>query len=359
MSVNYTLNFDGQTIEIVFNSVSLCDAVGKIEFCSRLLYKLSPDSRGIWTIASTPRIDAHIVGFPKTIEWTRPTEKTLLGKSSIPITDQLKTDIQTALQGIVGTKLSRFSQKSHRFSIFLNDTHEQFDYSFSSRSRPVIAFCVLWDQRKHPRDHLEVRSDSSIVNLDKFGDLRQAGEIVKLYGDPSKTIDELRNQGFPRATDMSPRGTYIEITRDHLYNTIQEHYHLVNRRQSLDDQVGRSQIPSSIEARLYAHSSNRCNNCGQQFPDEYLAPDHRVPSIVRADNLSTTNFLTVLQTLCVRCNQVKREACKKCPYEHQCDKCAWAYPEKHHLSHSSVNLIRERAESYGVDIDQFINEVLK
>ncbi len=188
---------------------------------------------------------------------------------------------------------------------------------------------------------------------------RNSRESIKTYGDPSKTIDELRNQGFPRGTDQSPNGTFLDITRANRYNTIQELYKLVNRIQSQGDRVGRSQIPNTYRQQLYAAANYICSNCGQQYLPEYLAPDHRVPSIVQSDNLTAINFKEVLQVLCVRCNQVKREACKKCPYGHQCHLCAWAYPEKLGVSKSSLETLRSEAKKQTISINELISKTFK
>jgi NRPS condensation-like uncharacterized protein len=94
------------------------------------------------------------------------------------------------------------------------------------------------------------------------------------------------------------------------------------------------------------------------FEEKYLSPDHRVPSIVQADELSEANYLEVLQTLCSKCNQVKREACKKCPYEHDCEKCHWAYPEKFGVSVPNMKKLKELADAEGATINSYLNDLL-
>ena len=342
------------TLKINFNSKQLCDAVGRVEFCSKILYQLKPNANGVWKITNSPRIDANIVGFPDAITWSRVNDLTLAGKSSANFKKEYITELKNSLLGIQGIKVNEFTPTQYYFSIKDNKKNKIYTYEFDSRSRALVAFCVLWDGENHPRDHLEVTRDPSVVYLAEYP---FTNVLTKTYGDPSKTIDELRNQGFPRSTDQSPRGVALEITRLLKYNTVQEHYKLINKIQSLSDRVGRSQIPDKYKRLLYKESNYVCNNCGQQYPFEYLAPDHRVPSIVKSDNLSPSNFMKVLQTLCVRCNQVKREACKKCPYNHQCDKCAWAYPEKLGISKTSHDLLKNKSTKLGISINDFIKKV--
>ena len=133
---------------------------------------------------------------------------------------------------------------------------------------------------------------------------------------------------------------------------------LLNREQSLQDQVGRSQIPNSYKTKLYEKHNSTCANCGQRYEHKYLAPDHRVPSIVESDDLSAMNYLTKLQTLCVRCNQVKRESCKKCPYEHKCRQCEWAFPEKYGVSASQVRQLRQLGDKKGLTAREMLKELI-
>lgn len=344
---------DNKTVKISFSAASLCSAVARFEFCSRLLYGSKPNTAGVWENSNEPRVDAHILGFPKHIEWSRPDANILYGNSNATLTLEYVEELKKAIYGIKGNKDNQFQKVQYSFSIMKNDTNQVYQYRFHNRSRAVVAFSVLWDQAVHPRDHMEVQRASSLKYLVDYPK-KDGLEGTRTYGDPSKTVDELRNEGFPRDTDQSPRGISIHVTRANRYDNLQEHYQLQKREQSFPDQVGRSQIPERFKRLLYAESEYTCNNCGEVFEGQYLAPDHRVPSIVEADNLSEYNYMQVLQTLCVRCNQVKREACKKCPYMHNCSKCAWAYPEKHGISKKSVYLLRAEAELEGLTINELV-----
>lgn len=353
------INQDRKTFEVHFTASQLCSAVGRLEFCSRLLYNLRPNDEAVWHQSQKPRVNAHIIGFPKHIMWARPTELILKGSSDQKIEDAYFKELELAIKSIKGKKLNEFNVTEFSFSIIDNSTNKTYNYTFDSRSRAIVAFCVLWDGDNHPRDHLEVWRSPSVPFLAEFPIDSSAGDSIKTYGDPSKTIDELRNQGFPRNTDQSPRGMSLDITRANKYNTIQEHYKLVKREQSQADRVGRSQIPNKYKTLLYKDSKYQCNNCGETFPAEYLAPDHRVPSIVQSDNLSAENFKTVLQTLCVRCNQVKRESCKKCPYGHNCSLCAWAYPEKFGVSKNNLKLLEKLAKDKSITVNELIQSAFE
>ena len=325
-------------------------AAKRLIFCSILLHSLSPNRSGKWERVAKSRVDACIQGLTKNIEWCSPSQKILLGKSKIDFDEKL---IINSINNIIGYKRNDFSRPEYLITIVHNN--HTYNYKFDNRSRALVAFCILWDKKDHPRDHLELSMNSSKDNflLEKSKDFNG-----KYYGDPSKTIDELRNQGFPRQTDKSPRGKYINVTRKEMYGTKQEHYQLIEREQSLLDKVGRSQIPKSYAKKLYEKHNYQCNNCMQVYEENYLAPDHRVPSIVEEDNLSTSNYLLKLQTLCVRCNQVKREACKKCPINHKCSQCSWAYPEKFNISMENLIKLKNRAERQKITINNLIQKLL-
>lgn len=353
---HFTIKHNCNIVQVDFTSKQLCDAVGRLEFCSRLLYDLSPNTNAVWVKSRTPRINANILGFPKNISWSRKGKLTLIGTSNSALLKSYLAELATSITSIIGKKKNIFSPTEYAFTISDNDTRTNYSYVFDNRSRALVAFCVLWDGSNHPRDHLEVKRDPNVVYLAGFPLVKKE---TKTYGDPSKTIDELRNQGFPRNTDESPRGPSLKITRANNYGTKQEHYLLTKKTQSSLDRVGRSQIPKKYKKLLYENSRYVCNNCGQTFTFDYLSPDHRIPSIVKPDNLNPLNYMDVLQTLCVRCNQVKREACKKCPYGHQCLKCAWAYPETLGISQSSFKTLKAESDNRGIGINALIETLFK
>ena len=332
---------DESTATLTFQSKAQRKAIEKIILASRLLHSLKPNVNGIWTQTDTPRVNASIKGFTKNIKWQTVDELTLKLNSIIdPLTEHAIEQLKVSIAGFLlrSNPNDMFSRPLYSFEIINHDEETVYPYSFSGRGREIMALCVLWDKQPHPRNDLEVNFQEK-----------------RTYGDPSKTVDELRNQGFPRETDRSDNGTYISVTRSHSYNGQQEHYQLLRCDQSLDDMVGRSQIPPRYKRALFEHDNHTCGVCGNVYEAAYLAPDHRVPSIVEHDHLSPSNYLTKLQTLCVRCNQVKREACKKCPYARDCQNCEWAYPETAGLSIDSIKRLRHISSQKNMTINQLLD----
>ncbi|MEZ9302212.1 HNH endonuclease [Vibrio breoganii] len=352
----YTVSDDYKKITIQFQNKPICNAVGRFEFFSRLLYELKPNASGVWEVCDVGRLNAYIKGFPPEITWERISDKVLVANGKYPLTQDHIDDIGCAIDGIIGTKENEFTKTVYSFSIVDLDSEQEHNYEFLGRARSVGAFCVLWDMNDHPRDHLEISRSKSLKILDKYPQSTN-NNVEKYYSDPSKTVDECRNEGFPRDTDQSKRGTYIKVSRRAVYGTSQEHYQLLKREQSLDDRVGRSQIPDKYKRKLYADADYTCQHCGQVYEERYLAPDHRVPSIVQADNLSQDNYLDVLQTLCVRCNQVKRESCKKCQYDHDCEKCSWAYPERFGITEATKIRLEKIAKHKGILTEELMIKV--
>ena len=352
-SINTYITSDSiHQVELTFKKKLDKDAVARLIFCSKLLHSMAPDESGIWSEVTIPRVDAHYLGFTKNINWKINEKLVLVGSSEKKLD---KDSIKMSIDGVIGTKENEFKNKNYKFYIKSVEENKIYTYDFDNRSRALIAFSIIWDKREHPRDDLE-------LHLKPHSDNQLLGKLStfngKIYGDPSKTIDELRNQGFPRKTDQSSNGVYISVGRDTSYGTLQENYRLMIRQQSILDKVGRSPIPPKFREVLYDIGEHTCSNCGQIYQSNYLAPDHRVPSIVEADDLNETNYLKKLQILCVRCNQIKREACKKCPYNHKCSDCGWAYPEKFNISQQTLDLARKQATIRGLTIDDYISSLI-
>jgi hypothetical protein len=292
--------------------------------------------------------------------WNRP-EKNLL-QIHCPndeITEDKIQELEIAITGIQGDKeADSLASSVYQFKIKDLSTNQVYEYTFTGRGRAIIAFCVLWDLQDHPRNDLEVISKEPILN--------EFPVIIKdipsrHYGDPSKAADELRNQGFPRKSDLTNQEDEfsLHVYNNDSYGNQQTHYQLLKRDQNSSYKVGRSAIPKSIKQKLYEHSDFTCNMCKEKFAFEYLAPDHRVPSIVQEDNLTVDNFLVVLQCLCKGCNQVKRESCKKCPYNKECNRCHWAYPEKHLISKSLVQNLKAHSEAKNLTPDELLRKLLE
>jgi len=348
---------DEKVVEIKFGETKLCNVFFRLEFCSRLLHSLQPGlDDATWRPTTSPRVNAHILGLPSRATWERLGAKRAKGIFDTAATPGDIDAIRETIRGLEGSKPNEFQNKETVFSIVDNSNDKIFSYKFLSSSRPIVALCVLWDSKPHPRDHLEITRDPSVAYSTTFPPKLARTTNEKTYGDPSKMVDELRCQGFPIDTDQSPRGIYIKTTKDIAYGTSQTTYTLVNKNQSMLDRVTRSTIPEYAKKTLFKISDQYCNNCGQQFSEEYLAPDHRVPSIVKLDDLNADNYMEVLQTLCVNCNQVKRESCKKCPYSHDCNNCHWAFPEKHGVSTKNLKLLKSLAAKNDISINELLHD---
>jgi len=340
MSVIYN-QISSTSLEVIIPNKSSFQAIEKIIFASNLLHSLKPDPAGVWKLTSEPRINASIKGFTKDITWSNPKKNVLLGDFENPIKPEWVALLKDTIHNFLNPQKSAFTVPIYKFEIIDHNEDTVYPYRFSGRGREIIALCVLWDGLAHPRDHLEVSLDNG----------------RRTYGDPSKTVDTLRNQGFPRETDQSLSGVYIHVSRSTSNGGKQEHYQLLNKNQSTADIVGRSNIPPRFRKALYEHKQFTCQNCGNVYEPQYLSPDHRVPSIVEHDALSEENYLEKLQTLCVRCNQVKREACKKCPYNKQCETCEWAYPERNSVSIQNMRLIKETAKKLNMLPNELVTKL--
>jgi hypothetical protein len=323
------------------------------------LHSLNTDSEGNWDESSQPRTNLFIKGFPPYIIWRLVSKQEIQGSSSRTLDGSFIKELEGVILGLIGTQTSKFKRKEVSFSVCDSKSKKEYSYKFFDASRTIVALCVLLDGKSHPRNHLEVTLSSEKDLMLKFFEVSPTKTTPhRVYGDPSKTVDELRNQGFPRQTDDSQRGVSINVERKSVYGTLQESYQLKRFEQSMEDRVGRSNIPEKFRKKLYESDDYQCCNCGQTYPVEYLAPDHRIPSIVQNDELDEDNFIEKLQTLCVRCNQVKREACKKCPYEHNCDKCEWAFPEKYAITKRNFDSLFSSASDKGIGVNEYIQKLL-
>lgn len=354
------LSADKHSLKITFQKTSLCDAVGMLELGSRLLHTLKPNKNGIWVVTKQPRVNAYLLGFPRNFIWERPEKNVLFIKSpTSKISEGMINELDEAITGIQGDKeADSLAGSVYHFKIKDLNTNKIYEYTFTGRGRAIIAFCVLWDLQDHPRNDLEFISKEPILN--EFPVIIKES-ASRYYGDPSKAADELRNQGFPRKSDVTNQTDdfSLNVYNTETYGNLQTHYQLLKREQNFEYKVGRSTIPKSIKQKLYEHYNFTCNVCKEKFPFEYLAPDHRVPSIVQEDNLTVENYITVLQCLCKGCNQVKRESCKKCPYNKDCTKCHWAYPEKHMISKVHIQNIKALSEAYNLTPDELLKKLLE
>lgn len=96
-----------------------------------------------------------------------------------------------------------------------------------------------------------------------------------------------------------------------------------------------------------------CAKCGAEVSfgeDERLVVgvlDHRRPVVYGG-----TDDPNNLQVLCVRCNNLKRTVCERCPLGFSCSVCSWAYPE--HVSDVIVvNLSPEEAKKFLYTVQKY------
>ncbi|MCP6761335.1 MAG: HNH endonuclease [Fischerella sp. CENA71] len=64
----------------------------------------------------------------------------------------------------------------------------------------------------------------------------------------------------------------------------------------------RIRIPVEVRKYVYQRDNYQCKNCGQTHHDTQLSIDHIIP-LAR----SGTNDISNLQTLCLTCNQQKKD----------------------------------------------------
>lgn len=352
MQTDYDLKIINNCLRIQCKTKRNADAFGTWELASRLLHSLVFDvGQNRWV--SSPRMDAAVLGWPKSIFWVRDGETTFTGRLAVGVSRE-DNDLNVLLRDL-SNALAALGESPHRFSIIFEG--QRIDYSFSQdRRRALVALCVLYDLQPQTRDALEVPTSEP-----RYTDWPLPEPGSKTYGDPSKTVDALRNRGFPRQTDVATPGEAKLLTErvQVAGGRRQETYRLIDRHQDSDLEKHRSQIKATWQRDLYSEAGYRCNFCTREFRDspKHLAPDHRVPAIVEADTLTESNFREKLQTLCRNCNQLKRELCKQCPFGRACRQCPWAYPEQFWLRPETIQLLIERAREAKLSVDEFARRI--
>ena len=323
----FSIGIQEEKITISFSTKALADDFARLDFYSRVLHSLTPDQDRVWREVN--RLDVEIRGWPKWMKWVRVSEKGFRGLPTPDKTGILRGYVvvlhQALMDILIGTKDAR-GTRVYCFSIG-KDT-QWIPYSFHSKARTVAALCVLFDLDPHPRNDLELNVPEELGK--KLWPIRAGLEesppIKRTYGDPSKTADVLRNEGWQRVGANSVRG--MKVFRQEIGGAQQQMYQLLRKEQHLGSQVARTNIPRNWKLELYESQNYTCQICHNKYPAEYLEPDHRIPVIVQTDELTKDNFKEKLMTLCRYCNQVKREACKVLPADYDWTKSHWAYPEK-------------------------------
>ena len=221
-------------------------------------------------------------------------------------------------------------------------------YQFFSKARTIAALCVLYDLEPHPRNDLEINIPRNLgyqvwpFNSKDFS-------LIRTYGDPSKTADVLRNEGWLRDGPSQA----LKVFQDKVRDSRQQMYQLLRVEQGLVDRKMRSIIPNKWRAELFKMHKYTCQICHNKYPADSLAPDHRIPVIVEADELTKENYKSKLMTLCKYCNQTKREACKRFEHDYDWKTSPWAYPEKFEIKNIKTG-IRRYARTHGLTINQVL-----
>ena len=348
----FKLSVSENSLNLSFKTKKLAETFARMDFHSRLLHSLAPDVNGVWQ--PSIRLDAEIIGWPKEIAWSRSSEKEFIGKiepsvnfnanEHCQILEASMLGITEGEDSITGTKLSRFA---------IREGSNTFEYKFHSKSRTIAALCVLYDLKAHSRNDLEINIPQKYGPQLKWP-VSYGDELQRTYGDPSKTADELRNEGWSRMGE----GATMKVFRDSFGGQRQQMYQISTVEQSAADQMQRSNISKKWKKELYESQDFTCQICLTKYDESYLEPDHRVPVIYEADMLTDDNFKEKLMTLCRFCNQQKRETTKRLPADYDWKNSPWAYPEKFDLE-----LAKKRLETYskrsGKTMDQVIEEVSK
>lgn len=342
----FSVEIIGDGIIVTFRNTALADDFARLEFQSRVLHSLKPDVNHVWRQGS--RLDVEIRGFPKWISWNRVSDNRFRGTASthkphvlieyVRILRQALMDVSIGTRDASGTPICKF---------YIGRNSSWLRYSFHSKARTVAALCVLYDLKPHPRNDLELNVPEELgVQFSSSEGTRQ----VRTYGDPSKTADVLRNEGWSRiGADIG-----MKVFRQEVGGAQQQMYQLLRREQHLASQVTRTNIPKRWKLELYESQNYTCQICHNKYSAEYLEPDHRIPVIVRTDELTESNFKEKLMTLCRYCNQAKREACKVLPADHDWATSPWAYPEKFELEK-----IEQEIVSYAIARQLSKKEILK
>lgn len=112
-----------------------------------------------------------------------------------------------------------------------------------------------------------------------------------------------------------------------------------------------------------------CNYCGAQveFPgitapdeinDQIGLIDHRRPVFQGGDDIEGN-----LQIFCQTCNNKKNSVCRNCPYEHKCDTCILAFPEKVRTQRLVLVLDRNTVEGlhrkFGRDVEAKLSDLIR
>jgi hypothetical protein len=347
----FTLSLEDSGIVLKFANARLAGTFSRMEFCSRLLHSLSPDENRIWREAK--RLDAEITGWPRNISWERTNDLEFAGslkeQNGFSI-KQYTQVLEAAMLGVTEGEPSPTGSLLFRFSI--SNGNEIREYRFHGKARTIAALCVLYDMERHPRNHLEINIPKKLAM--KLWPVETSDEHQRTYGDPSKTADELRNEGWPRIG----AATSMLVFRERVGGQFQQMYQITKQEQTLDSQMLRSNISKKWKDELFKSQDYTCQICLLKYDPELLEPDHRVPVVYEADQLTDENYKMKLMTLCRYCNQQKRETTKRLPADYDWKNSSWAYPEKFELD-GIKRMISMRMKRMGKSYEEVLEELNK
>ena len=326
-------------ITVAFESKTAATAVRQLEFCSRLMYGLSPNAKNVWV--PQQRLSWYVDGFPPDVSWSFQADIEMRGQH-LMAAKALSAYLSTLRNAIDGITPSKNTDEGGLYRFSCTDGKGHHDYAFTKRARAIKALAVLYDLEWHPRKDLEIWLKMELSDRPNSA-THAIAEPEQYYGDPSKIADELRNEGWPR--EAAAPVMFVESRP--IGGQAQQHYRIATRLQGLDHQKQRSVIKPSWRAQLYKRDSYTCKICQTNYVDapDQLAPDHRVPVVFESDDLNDANFTSKLMTLCRYCNQAKREFAKRVPHDYNWAMSPWAYPEKFRVSMlgEQIALLREQS----------------
>jgi hypothetical protein len=340
---------DEFTLNLDFLKKQDANTFENMNFFSCLLHSFKPDQNSVWQ--KQKRLDVEIKGWPANVQWRRLINCSFKGIIKDTNVFDFKEFAEILDESIKNITVNIKKNKYYKFEIGNKSHWEQ--YLFKSRGREICGLCILYDKEFHTRDELEVTIENRYQphNISKFNIGNNETRTSKLYGDPSKIVDYFRNEGWTREGD-NPTIT----TRR---NNKQEEYKLNSVKQDITLQVSRSVIKDSWKRRLFTLHNNTCRLCHTTHENtKFLAPDHRIPAIVQAENLTDDNFQDKLMTLCISCNQRKREFTKKVDPDYDWEKSPWAYPEKFQKEKIAEDIERY-ATAHQKTVNQVIEEIIK
>lgn len=350
---SFNIETTAEKILVKFQKKNDFNAIRQLEFSSRLMYGLKPDLNNNWVEKS--RTEFHIVGFPPIIKWQALQDNILEGTHQLldSYLPQYLTDLETAIINLC-PKSEDVADSGYMFAT--TNGLETFQYRFNKRARAICALAVLYDLEWHPRKDLEIWIDFNLSpKLEPGKEISQPKAPAQFYGDPSKTADELRNEGWPREAE----NPLMLVESRAVNGQTQQHYKLVTRAQVSLHQKKRSNIKPLWRKQLFQIQDFTCQICLNDYrenPDQ-LSPDHRIPVIFEPDNLDDSNFSQKLMTLCRYCNQAKREFTKRLPHDYDWSKSPWAYPEANRIS-IIENQIRYLLESSDKKVEATLRKIL-